>query len=114
MNISTYVDTVRSGVTQAASLADEATQQIAARLGEAVESATRLALIEALSDAAATISADLAPTSVDLRMSGTEPHFVVTVPSDNAQPTFLTPETAEPPLGETDDEEPLARISLRL
>ena len=57
MNLSPYLESVRTGVQNAAALADENTQQVAYKLGTAVESATRLAMISALSDAAGVISA---------------------------------------------------------
>jgi len=115
MDLNSYVETVRDGMTNAASLADENTQAVASRLGAALDSSTRLALIAALSDAASTISAELAPTSVELRMSGTEPQFVVSVPPATGQPTMLLPDE-EPPEPEQpeDAEEGQARISLRL
>jgi hypothetical protein len=120
MDLSSYIESVRTGVRNASSLADEQTQHVAERLGTAIESSTRLALIEALSDAAGTISADLAPSSVELRMIGTDPEFVVTVQTGEAEPTLLMPETqvasaeaGEPSSTET-DEEPVARITLRL
>jgi hypothetical protein len=118
MDLSPYLETVRTGVANAASLADENTQQVAYRLGTAIESTTRLALIQALSDAAGTLSAELAPTSVELRMAGQDPEFVVNVPSAGAEPTLLIPES-EPTMTEQggpedESDEPLARISLRL
>ena len=73
MDLSPYIESVRAGVANASSLADEQTQHIAERLGTAVESSTRLALIQALSDASGTISAELAPSSVELRMVGIDP-----------------------------------------
>jgi len=119
MNLDPYVETVRTGVTNAAALADEQTQSLAARLGATIDSSTRLALIEALSDAVGVISADLAPGSVELRMAGSEPQFVVAVPQPNGEPTMLLPEQEqrdEPtdPFAETADDEQVARISLRL
>ena len=117
MNLSPYLESVRHGVVNAAALADDATQQVAARLGTAIDSSTRLALIEALSDAAGAISADLAPGSVDLRMNGADPEFVVSPPPvAAAEPTLLLPPSDEPPAVEDPDaeEEPLARVSLRL
>jgi Ribbon-helix-helix protein, copG family len=120
MDLSPYIESVRTGVANASSLADEQTQHVAERLGTAIESSTRLALIQALSDAAGTISADLAPSSVELRMIGTDPEFVVTVQTGEAEPTLLMPgtegassEAGEPSSTET-DEEPVARITLRL
>jgi hypothetical protein len=115
MDLSPYLDSVRHGVTNAAALADDATQQVAHRLGTAIESATRLALIQALSDAAGTISAELAPASVEVRMAGQDPEFVVSVPPTQNEPTMLVPPSDEPGDDEAAlDEEPLARISLRL
>jgi Arc-like DNA binding domain len=120
MDLSPYIESVRTGVTNASSLADERTQQVAERLATAVESSTRLALIQALSDAAGTISAELAPSSVELRMVGTDPEFVVTVETGEAEPTLLMPqpevggaEPTEPEAAES-EEEPVARITLRL
>jgi hypothetical protein len=120
MDLAPYIESVRVGVSTATSLADQHTQQVAERLGTALESSTRLALIQALSDAAGTISAELAPSSVELRMVGTDPEFVVTVESGEAEPTLLMPSpgetgqgTEEPSTTEAEDE-PAARITLRL
>jgi hypothetical protein len=115
MDLTPYLESVRAGVANASALADEHTQQVAGRLGTAIESSTRLALIQALSDAAGTISADLAPSSVELRMVGEDPEFVVSVQTDEAEPTLLLPPESEPE-GETTEaeEEPVARITLRL
>lgn len=117
MELTNYVTTVRTGVTDAAALADDHTRQVADRLGSAVESATRLALISALTDATAEISAEMAPGSVEVRMDGTEPTFVVNLlQHGDDQPTMLMPESdeaPEPPLS-VDDDEPQARLSLRL
>lgn len=113
MNLVPYLDTVRSGATNAAALADEHTQQVAMSLGTALDTATRLALIHVLSDAAAQLSAELAPSSVELRMVGQDPELVVVVSPAGHTPTVLRPEVEE---GEDadPDEEPVARISLRL
>lgn len=120
MDLSPYIESVRTGVTNASALADEHTQHVAERLGTAIDSSTRLALIQALSDAAATISAELAPSSVEVRMSGGEPEFAVSVHGTDQEPTLLLPD-AEPESAavgddsdaETDDE-PVARVTLRL
>ncbi len=118
MNLTTYVDSVRAGVADAAALADDHTRHVAERLGGAIDSATRLALINALSDAADTISADLAPGSVVLRMSGSEPEFDVSLPNSGGatEPTLLLREPDESPEPDALDleDEPVARISLRI
>jgi anti-sigma factor RsiW len=119
MNLSPYLESVRTGVAHASALADEQTQHVAERLGTAIEASTRLALIEALSDAAGTISAELAPSSVELRMVGVEPEFVISVQTAEAEPTLLLPDSE--PDGEAtgesstvEAEEPVARVTLRL
>ena len=118
MNLTPYVQTVRDGVSSAAALADDHTRQVAEQLGTSVESATRLALIAALSDAASTISAELAPASVEVRISGGDPEFSVSVPRSDSEPTLLPPpadaESVAEPVGFDGDDEPVARISLRL
>ena len=119
MDLSPYIESVRAGVVNASSLADEQTQHVAARLGTAIESSTRLALIHVLSDAAGTISAELAPSSVEVRMVGSEPEFVVSLQTADAEPTLLIPESeraGEDAVGAATDveDEPVARITLRL
>jgi hypothetical protein len=118
MDLSPYVQTVRDGVTSAAALADDHTREVAERLGGSIESSTRLALIAALSDAASTISAELAPSSVEVRMAGGDPELAVSVAKGDSEPTVLYPPT-DPETTDEDvlidaDDEPVARISLRL
>lgn len=122
MDLSPYLETVRHGIASAAALGDEHTRQVAERLGSAVESSARLALVRALSDAVAQISAEVAPTSVELRMNGADPDLVVVVPAPMTEPTLLMPEPDQAPDSEPEpdqsapapDEEPVARISLRV
>ena len=116
MDLSPYLESVRVGVTNASALADEPTQQVAERLGMAIESSIRLALIQALSDATSTISAELAPSSVELRMLGQDPEFVVSLHTAEAEPTLLLPEpeSGDGDASESPDDEPVSRITLRL
>src|ERR687894_1754569 len=118
MDLSPYVQTVRDGVSSAAALADDHTREVAERLGGSIESSTRLALISALSDATSSISAELAPSSVEVRMIGQDPELVVSLATGDSEPTVLqAPREADPTdadvLVDVDDE-PVARISLRL
>jgi len=91
--------------------------ELAERLTAPLESALRLALLDALSAAAAEITRDMAPGSVDVRLRGREPSFVVT-----AQPTDRSPDpqggfmASVPPPAVTDGDEggAMARINLRL
>lgn len=116
MKLTGYVDDVRRGVNDAASLADENTQQVADRLGRSLDSAIRLALIRALSDAASEISTELAPGSVEVRLRDNEPEFVVSLPADSEPTTVIT--QAEPLADdgeeEADPDGPTSRISLRV
>lgn len=120
MELETYLESVRRGVQNATALADDQTRSVAERLGATLDDAGRLALIAALSDAAAEISRDLSPGSVELRMSGTRPEFVVTpAPSQLAGPDDEHDQEDEPAQQaeghvSTDADEPTARITLRL
>ena len=69
-----------------------------------------MALLEALSDAAAEITSTLDGTVVEVRLKGREPQFVVTVTAD-APPS---PSRHAPPTADGDDDAPTARITLRL
>ena len=78
MELDHYLESVRRSVENATALADEQTRSVAQRLGATLDDAGRLALISALSDAAGEISRELSPGSVELRMAGGRPEFVVT------------------------------------
>ena len=115
MDLSPFLESVRVGVANASALADEHTQHVAERLGTAIEASTRLALLQALSDATGTISAELAPSSVELRMVGQDPEFVVSVQTAEAEPTLLLPEPeSDGDASDLPDDEPVSRITLRL
>ncbi len=77
MDLSSYVDTLRHELAVAARSAGPEAENLAERLTAPLESATRLVLQEAVSDAAQEISRDLAPGSVDVRLRGRELGFVV-------------------------------------
>lgn len=78
MDLAPYVDQLHRELTVAAEAGGEDARTLAERLTGALESATRLALLEALSAAAEEITRDLAPGSVDVRLRGRDPDFVVT------------------------------------
>ncbi|MDN5726991.1 MAG: Arc family DNA-binding protein, partial [Propionibacteriales bacterium] len=113
MNIDTYLESVRGGITNATALADDHSKDVAQRLGDAVESSVRLALIEALSDATAEISAEVAPASVEFRLSGGEPQFVVSAPP-STDDTYAEDDSSndDPALAGEDEEQ--VRVTLRL
>jgi hypothetical protein len=80
MELHTYVDKLGAQLAVAASAGGEEALSLAQRLTAALESAARLTLLDALSAAAAEITSELAPGSVELRLRGSEPEFVVTLP----------------------------------
>ncbi|WP_197429778.1 toxin-antitoxin system HicB family antitoxin [Auraticoccus cholistanensis] len=114
MNIDSYLESVRTGVRDAAALADDRTRQVADQLSTALESTVRLTLVQALSDAATELSYHLAPSSVALRLDGGEPRFEVTVVDPEEEPTVLAAEEEVEEETEQPGDEPMARISLRL
>lgn len=79
-----YVENLRRDLAAAAEVGGPDARALAERLASALESATRLALLEALSAAADEITSDLAPGSVDMRLRGGDPEFVVTPPQPPA------------------------------
>ena len=117
MDITEYVDALRRDLAQAARAMGPETEQAAERLGFAMDSSARLALMEALSQAAAEITSELEGTSVEVRLQGREPVFVVV----GAGPSAVVDDTtAVPPEGDTtamspeDEGDGTARITLRL
>jgi hypothetical protein len=80
MDLTPYIDNLRRELADAAEAGGEDARVLAERLATALESATRLALLEALSAAADEITTDLAPGSVEVRLRGRDPDFVVTPP----------------------------------
>jgi hypothetical protein len=66
-------------VATAEAAGDEA-RALAERLTSTLDSAARLSLLNALSDAVDEITRDLAPGSVEVRLRGVDPSFVVTPP----------------------------------
>ncbi|PWW63465.1 YlcI/YnfO family protein [Actinokineospora spheciospongiae] len=85
MDLTSYVGNLgREFATLAEASGDEA-RLLVERLTGSLESAIRMTLLEALSAAADEITRDLAPGSVELRLRGRDPNFVVTAPP--AEPT---------------------------
>ncbi|MFB7368316.1 hypothetical protein ACFC0D_00470 [Streptomyces sp. NPDC056222] len=80
MDLTPYVDNLRHELGVAAEAGGDEARALADRLTGQLESAARLTLLNALSDAMDEITRDLAPGSVDLRLRGLNPEFVVTAP----------------------------------
>jgi hypothetical protein len=107
MDLQPYVDGVRHELGVAAAAGGPDAQVLADRLTAPLDSAIRLALLEALSDAASQITRELAPGSVDVRLRGREPEFVVTAGvDDEPEPVAAVPDS--------DDDSGTWRVTLRL
>ncbi len=81
VDLSYYVNELRTQLLVAAEAGGDEARQLAERLVAPLQSATRLMLLEALSAAAGEITTDLAPGSVEVRLRGGDPDFVVTPPA---------------------------------
>jgi hypothetical protein len=108
MDLTTYVNNLgQEFATLVESGGDEA-RALVERLTGSLESAIRMTLLDALSAAADEITRELAPGSVELRLRGRDPNFVVSTPI--AEPVQDTAD--EVPVFAEDG--PTARINVRL
>ena len=115
MEIASYVTGIREELALAADAGGPEARAVAEQITAPLESAVRLALLDALSAAADEITRDLAPGSVHLRLQGREPSFVVTLPSAEA-PAEPEPAATPPaaPAGPEGEDSATARINFRL
>ncbi|WP_035870135.1 toxin-antitoxin system HicB family antitoxin [Kitasatospora cheerisanensis] len=117
MDLTPYVDNLRRELAVAAEAGGPDARELADRLTAPLESATRLTMLGVLSAAMAEITRELAPGSVDVRLRGVDPDFVVTRPPVEALPPEPAAEpTAALPPAEllAEDDGATARINLRL
>ncbi|WP_030238884.1 toxin-antitoxin system HicB family antitoxin [Streptomyces sp. NRRL S-350] len=130
MDLTPYVENLRNELAVAAAAGGDEARALADRLTLPLESAVRLTLLNALSAAMGEVTRDLAPGSVDVRLRGLDPEFVVTAPpgsdafhgdvpsvalSTPFEPS-VAPSVAPPtaPMVPESDESGTARINLRL
>ena len=116
MDLTQYVEELRHQLLVAAAAGGDDATVLAERLIAPLDASARLVLLDALSAAAAEITSELAPGSVDVRLRGRDAEFVVTAP--------MIPEVGverrqgdvifdRPAVGEAEDGG-TARITLRL
>lgn len=114
MDITPYVDRLRGDLMSAAASSGDELRSAAERLGFALDPAARLALMEAVSQAASEITAELPSGSVDVRLDGRDLAFVVTGGPEPAMPG-ATPAPPAPPVPPTPPgSDGAARVTLRL
>jgi hypothetical protein len=107
MDLQPYVDRVRHELEVAAAAGGPDAESLAERLTAPLDSAIRLALLEALSDGAQEITREMAPGSVDVRLCGRDPEFTVS-PAVRDEPEPIAP------VPETDDDGGTWRVTLRV
>ncbi|MCT4356279.1 hypothetical protein M5362_24410 [Streptomyces sp. Je 1-79] len=118
MDLTPYVDNLRHELGVAAEAGGDEARALADRLTGQLESAARLTLLNALSDAMDEVTRDLAPGSVDVRLRGLNPEFVVTAPptadlfDEPGAPVQAPPPPVAPPV-ETEEGGATSRINFR-
>jgi hypothetical protein len=123
MDLTPYVETLRRELAVAAEAGGEDARELAERLTAPLESAARLTMLNVLSAAMDEVTRELAPGSVDVRLRGLDPDFVVTLPATEvggpAEPVPAV-EAFTGPAGDAfkgpaeGDEGGTARVNLRL
>src|ERR671919_1808723 len=122
MDLGPYIDNIQQQLAVAAEAGGEEARALAQRLSAPLDAAIRLTLHEVLAAAAEEITVELAPGSVEVRLRGRDPEFVVTPPT--VGPSAEEPEGDEAapsgrpawsPVPAADGEEgTISRINLRL
>ncbi|MFG3207623.1 hypothetical protein [Streptomyces sp. NPDC048192] len=117
MDLTPYVESLHRELAVAAEAGGEDARELAERLIAPLESATRLTMLNVLSAAMDEITRELAPGSVDVRLRGLDPDFVVTLPpGENGRPEAAAAPAeplVAPPVTEGEDGG-TARVNLRL
>lgn len=110
MDLRPFVDNINLQLKVAAAAGDDDARALAERLVAPLEAAVRLTLQDVLSVAANEITCELAPGSVEVRLRGRDPEFVVTPPP----PDSIAADLAEDGDGETEPGWRATDVELRL
>ncbi len=116
MDITQFVEALRRDLSAAAQAGGDEIRAAAERLALALDPAVRLTLMDALSQAASEITNELQGTSVEVRLKGREPVFVV-VGEAAHQPAGHDADDGSDPADDVDfesEDDTVARITLRL
>ena len=117
MELDRYVTDLRAQLAAAAESGGEDVQAVAERLSTALDAAAHLMLLEVLSDAASEITRELAPGTVDVRLRGRDPEFVVSRPAGTAFAEAAPASdlaAAAAPTADAADDTATSRTTLRL
>jgi hypothetical protein len=118
MDLRVHVDNIHRQLVVAAEAGGDDARALAERLVAPLDAAIRLTLQDVLTAAAEEITCELAPGSVELRLRGRDPEFVVTPPPvvisvDDVPPGDHHREPGGRPVVEADDGA-MSRINLRM
>ena len=114
MDLRSYVESVQSQLALAAEAGGEDARALAERLMAPLDAVIRMTLQDALTQATEEITCDLAPGSVEIRLRGRDPEFVVTLPPPDQGDDGDEAGDA-PPLEPADgDDGSMSRINLRM
>ena len=91
MELTPYVEALRAQLSAAGGIGGPEPAAVAERLGDALESAARLAIQQAICDAAEQITRDLAPGAVEVRLRAQELDFVTTLPTPLDRDVVMAP-----------------------
>ena len=114
MQMSEYVTALQTQLAVAAAPGGEEARALADRLTAPLDAAVRLVLLDAMSAAADEITRELAPGTVEVRLRGGEPEFVVTLPPDDHAFQDVGGTSEPPPVAPADDDGGTSRLNLRL
>lgn len=125
MNLDPFVEAIGRQAEVAAGAGGEDARALAERLMAPLEAAIRLALQDALAAAVQEITLELAPGSVELRLRGRMPEFVVNLPpaeisveqyaeGEDVPPSGWPGTELRPPAAGEGEEPTISRINLRL
>jgi hypothetical protein len=113
MDLTPFVDRVRQELLVNGDVAGDEGRVLAERLVAPLDSAIRLAMLHALSTATDEITRELAPGSVELRLRGVEPSFVVAPAPAESWAQERGARTAPSTVPAADDDGATARINFR-
>ncbi len=125
MRLDHYIETLKQEMLSTAEIGGEAMADTAEKLLASLESSTRLALLEALSAAAAEITSELAPTTVEVKLQGRDPEFIVDVappvpivdegyPQESHPYASASAKASADPEADAEEADDLVRTTLRL
>src|SRR5665648_239333 len=125
MNLRPHIESIHQQLAATAEAGGDEARAAMERLMAPIDSTIRLTLLDVLTAAAEEITCDLAPGSVEVRLRGRDPEFVVTPPpadpsaddqthGDNERQGHRPVTGVTPPAEGVGDEAAMSRINLRM